>query len=288
MPPDDLYALIINVTASADAPLRQSHGRLAHAMFFNIVEQVDPALAALLHAPNSRRPFTVSPLVGFGAPQRGRLHVRAGQCGWLRVTLFDRLLFETFIAYFLQPGSRPVVRLAEAHFLVTEILTLAQSDPWAGSTTLAALWDGWEAETTLPDRLMLEFCTPTSFNRKLGADGQPLPHRQTVALPLPEFVFGGLATLWDLLTGQETTDAVRAYALDYMTVGRHQIETVMVDLDNGKRQVGFVGPVTFELLGKWPPALARHIQRLADLAFYTGVGSKTTHGMGQVRLLERW
>ncbi|MBK8129491.1 MAG: CRISPR system precrRNA processing endoribonuclease RAMP protein Cas6 [bacterium] len=28
--------------------------------------------------------------------------------------------------------------------------------------------------------------------------------------------------------------------------------------------------------------MIQHLNRLADLAFYTGVGSKTTKGMGQV------
>jgi CRISPR-associated endoribonuclease Cas6 len=56
----------------------------------------------------------------------------------------------------------------------------------------------------------------------------------------------------------------------------------MYDYGNGRKQVGFAGRVAFELLGENDEPLARHLNRLADLAFYTGVGSKTTQGMGQV------
>jgi CRISPR/Cas system endoribonuclease Cas6 (RAMP superfamily) len=33
--------------------------------------------------------------------------------------------------------------------------------------------------------------------------------------------------------------------------------------------------------------MIRHLNRLADLAFYTGLGSKTAMGMGQVRRFKR-
>jgi CRISPR/Cas system endoribonuclease Cas6 (RAMP superfamily) len=40
--------------------------------------------------------------------------------------------------------------------------------------------------------------------------------------------------------------------------------------------------VTFEVLDKEATEMIRYLNCLADLAFYTGVGSKTTMGMGQV------
>lgn len=52
------------------------------------------------------------------------------------------------------------------------------------------------------------------------------------------------------------------------------------------KQVGFTGRVTFEILDKEAADPIKHLNRLADLAFYTGVGSKTTMGMGQVSRYE--
>ena len=76
---------------------------------------------------------------------------------------------------------------------------------------------------------------------------------------------------------------MREFAYDHITVARHDICTRMNDFGEGKRTIGFQGRVTFELLGNTPDAAFRHVHRLADLAFFTGIGGKTTQGMGQVR-----
>jgi len=44
--------------------------------------------------------------------------------------------------------------------------------------------------------------------------------------------------------------------------------------------------VTWRLLDSRDAARAAHLNRLLHLAFYTGIGYKTTHGLGQVRLVE--
>jgi hypothetical protein len=56
-----------------------------------------------------RKPFTISPLEGFGRGQKGSLTIEAGQEGWLRVTLLDPALFHTFIQYFLQPANKSTI-----------------------------------------------------------------------------------------------------------------------------------------------------------------------------------
>ena len=47
-------------------------------------------------------------------------------------------------------------------------------------------------------------------------------------------------------------------------------------------QVGFVGRVTYRLMAEDDAARCQ-LNALADLAFYSGVGMKTTMGMGQSR-----
>jgi CRISPR/Cas system endoribonuclease Cas6 (RAMP superfamily) len=43
----------------------------------------------------------------------------------------------------------------------------------------------------------------------------------------------------------------------------------------------------YQLLDASSSANASHFHRLLHLAFFTGIGYKTTHGLGQVRLLPR-
>jgi len=286
-----LYALIVRLAAETGGELRATQGRLAHAAFLDLLRGVDPPLAAELHNSRGPKPFTVSPLSGLGHGRGGRLPVRPGDTPWLRVTLLDPVLFHSFIAYFLRPAHRPRLRLEPIGFQVTELISTPGGHPLAGYTSPVELYKQWEAADMSPDRrhISLEFRSPTGFSLKdEDEEGQkppaarPRPARRMHVLPDAAFVFGGLAAAWDRLTGGETQAAVRAYAAECVVVARHDIETHMVDFGGGRKQVGFTGRVRYELLGEEDEPLARHLNRLADLAFYTGVGSKTTMGMGQV------
>jgi len=101
------------------------------------------------------------------------------------------------------------------------------------------------------------------------------------ALPDPPLVFGQLADYWDNLTGSDTRDAIRLFCAENVVIARYSLETHMYQCRRSK-QVGFTGKAAFEILEKEAADMIRYLNRLADLAFYTGVGSKTTQGMGQV------
>jgi CRISPR-associated endoribonuclease Cas6 len=273
----DLYALIIHLTAAQTGTLRATQGHLAHAAFHQILHQVDPAVAKAIHDMHGRKPFTISPIHGFGHGRQGRLSIRAGQSGSLRITLLDPTIFHTFIHYFLQGGRQTQLRLDHMHFQTTEILSTPGSHPLAGYTSLAELHTCWEEVALTPahQTIHLDFQSPTAFSLRNES------FRHMHILPDPSLVFGELAGYWDRLTGSDTQSAVRDYATFGVVVARHNIETHMYEYRNSK-QIGFTGSVSFKLMDKDSTALARHLNRLADLAFYTGVGYKTTMGMGQV------
>ena len=276
--PPDLYALIIRLIATQNGRLRATQGHLAHAAFLNMLQQVDPAVSEAIHEMVGRKPFTISPLEGFGRPHKGSLTIQTGQEGWLRVTLLDPTLFQTFIGYFLQGTNKPTIRLENLTFHISEILSTPGSHSLAGYDSLEALFHRWaEAEiiNTAYHKIGLQFRTPTAFSMR----GSPFRHMHI--LPDPPLVFGQLADYWDTLTGSETRDAVRVFCAEAVVVARYRIETHMYQYRRSK-QVGFAGDVVFEILDKEAPDMVQHLNRLADLAFYTGVGSKTTMGMGQV------
>lgn len=276
-PSPDLYALIIRLTATHNGRLRATVGHLAHAAFLNILRQADPALAQTIHDMHGRKPFTISPLEGYGLPHNGQLSIQAGQEGWLRVTLLDPLLFQTFISYFLKGTNKPTIQLENHTFHVTEILSAPTSHKLAGYDTLQTLFDRWQQTNQLTNHqtIPLHFRTPTAFAMRSS------PHRQMHILPDPPLVFGQLADYWDNLTGSDTRDAIRAFCAENVVVARYSLETHMYEYRRSK-QVGFVGNVAFAILDEAAAEMIQHLNRLADLAFYTGVGSKTTMGMGQV------
>ena len=54
----------------------------------------------------------------------------------------------------------------------------------------------------------------------------------------------------------------------------------------GQSYSGGVGKLSWRLLDNGDKERASHLNRLLHLAFYTGIGYKTTHGLGQMRLIE--
>jgi CRISPR-associated endoribonuclease Cas6 len=275
----DLYALIIRLIANQNGRLSATQGHLAHAAFLNTLQQVDPVLSETIHEINGRKPFTISGLHGFGKSQKGQQFIRAGQEGWLRVTLLDTTLFHTFIQYFLSGNQQSTIRLENIEFTVTEILTHPNSHPQSGFTSLEHLHHHWASVTPKAEHqtIQLAFHTPTAFSIR----NPQTKHRHFHILPDPVVIFGELAASWDRLTGDNTKDAIRQFALEYIVVMQHKIESHMFQYRKSK-QVGFTGVVTFKIMTDEYPELTQHINRLADLTFYTGIGSKTAQGMGHV------
>lgn len=56
-------------------------------------------------------------------------------------------------------------------------------------------------------------------------------------------------------------------------------------LSKNRSTRGGYGKLEYRVLDARNQANVAHLNRLLHLAFYTGIGYKTTHGLGQVRLL---
>lgn len=263
-------------------------GQHAHAAFLDIVRTVNPELSQYLHDLNGRKPFTVSPIMGLPKPnhhienelkQKNEITLREGWECWLRVTLLDEALFCSFIEYFLNPaspkkrgaGNAGNIRLGDAHFLVSEILTTPGSHPWAGFTTLDELQRRLDQPPS--SSITLEFHSPVSFK---------LQDERVELLPYPKHVFGNLATAWRALSGENLVEAVEKHAETHWQFVLHRLERKSLTLHN-RPQLGSVGRVEYQCLGSADTPLSRAMNLLADLAFYTGVGRKTAQGMGMVR-----
>ena len=194
------------------------------------------------------------------------------------MTILDDRLFKTFIDYFMNSlpfpsrgGAGGEVRLGDAHFCVSEILTTPGSHPWAGYVTLEELQK--RLDEPAPSSITFELCSPTSFN--LGAKNFEI-------IPYPKLVFGNLATAWKALTGENMVEAVEKYVEKSWRLVLHRLERKALTLHNHP-QLGAVGRVEYQRLDDSDVPLARALHLLADLAFYTGLGRKTAQGMGMAR-----
>jgi CRISPR-associated endoribonuclease Cas6 len=276
-----LYSLAVRLTPTREAAVRATLGHQAHAAFLRAVRQADPALAEVLHAPQfPMRPFTVSPLLGAGQAHDGRVTVQPDEDYYLRFTVLYQPIFEQFMARFLTGRGRPVVRLGRALFLVREVLATPGSSPWAGYTSFGQLVRGAQPD----DEITLAFTSPTAFSFGRKAWGQKI-----VPLPEPELVFGSLRKRWNTFAPPPMAleRELSEYAAESVVVKQYQIETKMQHYGRSP-QVGFLGRVTYVAMGRGEKAerFRRQINLLADFAFYSGVGYKTTQGMGQCRRIE--
>jgi CRISPR-associated endoribonuclease Cas6 len=274
---DALHSIVVTLTPTREASVRATMGRQAHAAFLNTVRESDEALAEALHVPGMPvRPFTVSMLQNTPRARNGRLHLSPEQTYWLRFTTLYQPIFECFMKRFLDRGGRPAVRLGQAVLLIKELLATPEGHAWAGYDSWSGLVQGAKAD----EEIVLKFSSPTAFGF-----GQKDWGKKVMVLPLPETVFGSLARSWNAL-------APAPFRVDRRTLGEYLDEHVVIkridDLHTQmlrfrrSYQIGFAGRVTYGLMAD-DEAIRCQLNALADLAFYAGVGMKTTMGMGQCR-----
>lgn len=120
------------------------------------------------------------------------------------------------------------------------------------------------------DSAGLQFVSPTGFKR----DGRQL------FLPLPDLIFGSLLRRWRLLLDPEGWPGFEE-ALPRITLQNYCAESRAVKLRQDRIVRGFCGEAEFTLPGSDGPERSA-LSALAGLAFFTGVGYKTTQGMGEV------
>jgi CRISPR-associated endoribonuclease Cas6 len=287
-----LYSSVIKLTNLHSATLTHLGGQHAHAAFLDVVRAVDESLSQRLHDLNGRKPFTVSPLMGLPRRKTSEVRLREGWECWLRVTILDDVLFKTFIDYFMNLNERKLseVRLGDARFLVSEILTTPGSHPWAGYASIEELRKRLDGPA--PEKFVFELHTPTSFR---------LQDKEVATMPTPKLVFGNLAGAWRALTGEDNVEAVEKYAEANLVMGNYKLNTDRLILHNNP-QLGSVGRVEFIRTDKTDHPFdraqgkpfdeaplsgisqgeptAHALNLLADLAFYSGLGRKTAQGMG--------
>ncbi|HYN87168.1 MAG TPA: CRISPR system precrRNA processing endoribonuclease RAMP protein Cas6 [Ardenticatenaceae bacterium] len=266
-----LYALVLHLHPLAAGRLEATVGYRAYAAFLQAVQEADPAVSARLHEGQRRRPFTVSPLFGLERDGHGSAMVRPEHSYRLRLTLLEPVLYEELMGRFLS-GAQRTIRLGSIEFAIRRVCATAQGDPEAGASSPEQLW-----EEARPRRgLGLRFVTSTAFNRSEGKE-----RRRFLLFPEPAVVFEGLAGSWNRLGGRVIDrEAIGAYARDHVVVAEYDLHTQAWRFEHAT-QLGFAGRVRYECRGD--EAMRRQVAALAALSFYTGAGSKTTQGMGQVR-----
>ncbi len=116
-----LYSIILELCAVSTTAIPAHRGDHTHALFLDLVRQVDADLSSRLHDEPEYRPFTVSVLHG-ARMNDGMQLLQAGQIYRLRLTLLDGGgLWQRLSAHFLET-SMLTLRLDKAELQLTRVV----------------------------------------------------------------------------------------------------------------------------------------------------------------------
>ncbi|HEY0753930.1 MAG TPA: CRISPR-associated endoribonuclease Cas6 [Ktedonobacteraceae bacterium] len=269
-----LYSLILELVATSSVSIPTRRGDQTHALFLHLVEQIDPDLSCRLHGDDNYRPFTVSRLSSRESERKPFSELQAGQTYRLRITLLDGgPLWQRLSTHFMET-EKLLLRVDRASFQLARVLASPAADPggWASYTD-------WQTLSGTPTRsaLTLHFASPCAFS---------LGNRQFALFPEPQLVWDSLLRTWNRYAPsilQIDKLALREFVAQQVMISEYQLETSSVTYTE-VIQKGFQGTCTYQL--KDSQHFASQVAALAAFARYSGIGSKTTRGMGQVRLLE--
>ena len=128
--------------------------------------------------------------------------------------------------------------------------------------------------------IILDFLSPTTFRSK----GTNYP------LPDPNMVFRSLLTKWNSFSAN--LFQVDVSWLDWLKIsvriGHVYQSTQAVQVtEHDHTETGFLGQIQYRIIGKVNSDECKIANMLADFSYYSGVGAKTTHGMGQTQRIRK-
>lgn len=268
---EKLSSILLEFQAHHEALVPRTTGRLLHAVFLNLVAQFDEARSKQLHDEPHYRPFTISSLQG------ARIHeeyvlLRRGQTYTCRMTFLDGGdLQQQLLAHVGQVHTIPV-HLDNAILSLKRVISTPTTDShgWVRSTT-------WKTLVTLPpaNLITMRFLSPTAFS---------MGDRAFKLFPDPTWVWGSLLRDWNRYApacfqiDKTFIQEAAASAICVTSCQELHIETLRYA---SYVQKGFLGTCSYTLQDLFS---APYLTALAAFAPYAGVGSKTTMGMGQVRI----
>lgn len=306
--PERLYSLLITLRPLERGTLMPFAGELIHAAWLDWIRSEAPEVASALHDGNRRRLFTCSNLhFPFLTPkireaERNNIHLPLdpGKVYTLRLTLLLGELFPLFyhslMSYGVKEASkRPFMRLGKQTFLLEEVISSSDdSSGWTGYTSFRALVEKAQALPLKSEGILeFDFASLTAFHR---GNAESIYGKHYALLPLPQYVFPWLAKRWVELAPSELTEIVQREQIEHyienegIVIADHALQTHRVQFSKHPQR-GFIGTCTYRLRSSdkenpssGPLNVRQQLMLLSWLAFYTGVGYKTTMGMGQLRL----
>ena len=265
-----LYSIVVKLRSEAEATIAPTQGYHAYAMFLDILRRNHPETAQKLHDLDGAKPFTISPLEGRFLREKGALRILPESSYRIRFTFLEGDTFSRFLDAAMRTTGQ-ILQLDRAEFTLNDIITTPGADRWCDCRDAQNLLN----EASDQRRIRMEFCSPTVFRSK---------GRRNVLFPEPRLLFQSWISRWQGIDPNTFGSDVVELAEKATRISEYQLETRILQFGS-YREIGFQGKCTLDLAGEVPLPEVKELNALADFAFFSGTGAKTSMGMGQTRRL---
>lgn len=246
-----MHCITLSFTPTNRIKKRQVTALGLHGLLFNVLRQANPSEADWLHGYSAPKPFSLAALY---TSQDFLVGIRLTAMTE-RVASFFLQVWQAVcdVGYPLRFGSQTLKVNTIVYETAPDFYILAMSLPVS--------------------KMKLQFLSPTSFKQGPGS----------LLLPLPRNVFARPLQTWQTFApaNLRLPDDWLVWCEREVFVIAHRIQTVQMAINKREKFEGFVGEVEFEALTDTKSFLQTW-QALGELAVYSGVGHKTTMGMGVV------
>ncbi len=266
-----LYSVILRLHALREAVIPVTQGYQAYATVLRLLQGSSPALTASLHDDAAAKPFTVSPLQGGQRQGIGGLHLAEGDPCWVRITCLQDGPFCALLDAVLRLTQGAALDLAGCPLALEGLDTVPGANPLIACASFEALLEG----ATSQRELSLAFLSPTAF-RSGG--------RRNVLFPEPRLLFNSYLARWQGYSPIKLDDGLTALVEKGTRISQYKLETRILHFGT-YQEIGFEGRCSIEIAEEVSEDTVRCLNALADFAFYSGTGAKTTMGLGQTRRL---
>ncbi|MEN6515171.1 MAG: CRISPR-associated endoribonuclease Cas6 [Fervidobacterium sp.] len=252
-------------------------GKKIHGFLFNAMREANEKISEQVHKLSDLKPFTVSPIFGtrFGKPTI----IEKDRTYKLRVTFLEDKIFELFTTKVMRDRIlKNTLRVGPIEFLITKVIVDHTRSYWA---SVFSPKDYIENNTELRKEITLSFVTPTLF--RIGD--------LHLSKPDAEKIYVGLLKKFNKYSDVKIDESI-VEELKKIKIVKDDTYERKIFFENFYLQ-GFIGEVTFSInnsAGEGNENISKELLTtfnvLSEFAYYSGVGYKTTMGLGQTTIIK--
>jgi CRISPR-associated endoribonuclease Cas6 len=255
----EIVCLALTLSARSEITLVGNGGEAVHGLFFARLKAGDPETAGRVHAAR-QKPFALLLEPALWSAETGKRHLATGATLRVTLNLFSADLGESVVRAFLKKPAR--MALSEGFVTVQDLQVR--------TTSFDALMDS----ANPAERIRLRFISPTCFRQR----------GRSFVFPEPSLVFGSLLSRWNAFTASPLPETLPGN-FRALLVARYRLRTALVPFSRYSI-VGFTGDCEYILPKGFAESDRARILALARFAQYSGIGYKTTMGLGATSLLQ--